>query len=214
MSADGVLAVPEPMVWCRNPADLAAVHRPGVALAVWPRTVPDSLRHFLDRLPAAALPHGRFTVAPRRAAAAVADCVDRACPAPSLGRRLLVTDIAAIIERFGDLTGSWKVAVRLEAVADDSCRKFHADAVPLRLLTTYRGPATQWRPADAGPADAGCADAGPVDAGGAEELPRFAVGLFKGRTYPGQGDAAILHRSPPIQGSGTTRLLLCLDSAE
>jgi hypothetical protein len=41
------------------------------------------------------------------------------------------------------------------------------------------------------------------------ELPRFAAGLFKGERRA--GPAAILHRSPPIAGSGTTRLFLCLN---
>jgi hypothetical protein len=41
------------------------------------------------------------------------------------------------------------------------------------------------------------------------ELPRFAVGLFKGERRA--GPAAILHRSPPIAGTGTTRLFLCLN---
>jgi Protein of unknown function (DUF1826) len=45
--------------------------------------------------------------------------------------------------------------------------------------------------------------------GALNELPRFAVGLFKGERRAGA--AAILHRSPPIAGSGKTRLFLCLN---
>ena len=41
------------------------------------------------------------------------------------------------------------------------------------------------------------------------ELPRFAAGLFKGVVRA--GTEAIVHRSPPVAGSGQTRLFLCLN---
>jgi hypothetical protein len=41
------------------------------------------------------------------------------------------------------------------------------------------------------------------------QLPAFAVALFKGdQVTEGSG---VLHRSPPIAGTGMTRLVLCMD---
>jgi len=41
------------------------------------------------------------------------------------------------------------------------------------------------------------------------QLPAFAVALFKGeQAAEGTG---VLHRSPPIAGTGMTRLVLCVD---
>jgi hypothetical protein len=44
-----------------------------------------------------------------------------------------------------------------------------------------------------------------------KHLERFEVGIFKGRHA---GNACVhppVHRSPPIAGTGTTRLLLCIN---
>ena len=40
------------------------------------------------------------------------------------------------------------------------------------------------------------------------------VGLFRGRLWPGDLPCRLLHRSPPIAGSGETRLLLVIDAAQ
>ena len=78
--------------------------------------------------------------------------------------------------------------------------------MPLRLICNYRGPATQWVPPEAREvALAALRDyAGPL-----RELPRFAAALSKGALAPGQ--VGVVHRSPPIAGTGQTRLFLCLN---
>ena len=44
-------------------------------------------------------------------------------------------------ETGADITGEGGA---LEVVRTDSCRKFHADYVTARLITTYLGEGTQW----------------------------------------------------------------------
>jgi hypothetical protein len=39
----------------------------------------------------------------------------------------------------------------------------------------------------------------------------FWVGILKGDAYPGNAGYGLVHRSPPITGSGLTRVLFCLD---
>ena len=56
--------------------------------------------------------------------------------------------------------------LRLEVVRTDSCRKFHADYVTARLITTYAGEGTDWlADADAARVAAGAATLGPGAAG-------------------------------------------------
>ena len=91
-------------------------------------------------------------------------------------------------------------ALRLEVIETDACRRFHADFVTLRLLSSYVGPGTQWCRANA--ADAIC------------EVPTGAVGVFKGRLL--LDPPTILHRSPPIgaiaTGSGWLRRIRAISS--
>ncbi len=117
-----------------------------------------------------------------------------------------MADLVSLTEAFCRTMDSDIVDIRLETVTHDGCWKYHRDHVPARLLTTYRGPGTQWvtpeRSEDALAQQK--AYSGPL-----EQFAEHAVGLFKGsKAEKGRG---IVHRSPPILGTGTTRILLCLN---
>ena len=72
--------------------------------------------------------------------------------------------------------------------------------ITLRGLLTYIGAGTQWINA---------ADAPDPAPGRINEVPPFTLAVLKGRLM---GDhPAILHRSPPIAGTGRKRLLLVID---
>ena len=57
---------------------------------------------------------------------------------------LLIGDIEALVLAFSAVAQSSLVDVRLDRISHDACWKFHRDTVETRLLTTYRGPATEW----------------------------------------------------------------------
>ncbi|TYC86702.1 DUF1826 domain-containing protein [Novosphingobium sp. BW1] len=108
--------------------------------------------------------------------------------------------MADLCRRFAAIMGCAEVKVRLEVIRTDACRKFHADYVPARLITTLAGPGTQWIEVDA------------ITQGEPEEIHQMRagdVGLFKGRLLA--PEPAILHRSVPLSALGGTRLLLVLD---
>lgn len=115
----------------------------------------------------------------------------------------LVADAALLAGHFCDALSLSRLELRLEVVTTDSCRKFHADYVSARLITTYVGPGTDWL------------DAPEAEAVARGEAPRRInrmeagdVGLFKGKLatlHPA------IHRSPPISQSGDKRLLLVLN---
>jgi len=184
-----------------RPGALAAIDRDGVNLAIWTRRLNPRLRAWIGALDLTALKDGRWDLPlaglPRRLTAGLTGIGLPAGP----GRALLAADLARLACLLSRRTGCWAVTVRLESVDHDACRRFHADNVPVRLITTYAGPGTQW-----------------LDDTGAERRLRQMqpghVGLFKGDAWPGNRGRGILHRSPPVEGTGRRRLLAVIDIAE
>lgn len=127
--------------------------------------------------------------------------------APATGERAaVIDDMAALAAWFADVAGTTLVDIRVDRITGDACWKFHRDHVRLRMLVSYRGPGTEW--VSRGQSETAILQQrdyrGPV-----HRFPRFAVGLFKGGLAG--PEAGIVHRSPPIAGTETVRLLLCLN---
>jgi len=202
LRARQVPGAPEALI-VDEPEGLSAIGWPATALVLWRRQVPSDLAALLDALPFDELPHLRFE-------AIAADRVGEVLAA-ALGPRAgklapLLADVADLARLFARVTGSATIRLRLEAIRDDACRRFHADQVHARLLCTYRGPATEWLAArDVRlAADGYVADPEP---GAIRRLERFEVGLFAGARAP----RPCIHRSPPLSGTGRDRLLLVVD---
>ena len=193
----------------RDRAVLGRITEGGVTLAVWERPVAPDLPAWLDGLPAERLPEGHFIGPAACVPARLATLCDLVGLGESEPRRLLIDDIAELARAFAGLVGSPDVDLRLEALDHDGCWRFHRDHVGYRLNATYRGPGTQWPPLEhaARALRAQRRYRGPLN-----EMPRFAAGLFKGVARA--GSAAVVHRSPPVAGSGTTRLFLCLNEVQ
>lgn len=182
---------------------LAAIHWPGTALVIWRRPIREPVAALVDRLAFAELPHLRLeAVAADRVGEALA--AEFGARAPALGP--LFADAADLARLYARVTGTATVRVRLEAIRDDACRRFHADRVRARLLCTYRGPATEWIPRAAvrRAEDGFVADPDPT---AIRRLERFEVGLLAGALAP----VPCVHRSPPLSATGRDRLLLAVD---
>jgi hypothetical protein len=117
----------------------------------------------------------------------------------------LVADAAILAGLFCEALDLARFELRLEVVRTDSCRKFHADYVNARLITTYAGLGTDWL--DAADADRVAAGHTPQNI---NRMHAFDVGLFKGKLAT---DRPAIHRSPPIAGTGAARLLMVLNPA-
>lgn len=191
---------------CDTSSGLAAISKSGTELVIWQRDLLPCFRDWLDKIDAWNLPDLRVLIAPRDLRRAFEPLLD-ACAMPvGTMRDLLVEDVHELVRGFADITGSELVDVRLERVSHDACWKFHRDNVEARLLTTYRGPATEWvQPAYA---DQALQEQKQFE-GPLERFGLYDVAIFKGRAA-GSG-SGIVHRSPPIEGTGQTRLLLCLN---
>jgi len=155
--------------------------------------------------------------------------LDTAQPDPSVllrdvhdraARELLAADIAALAKAFGALLDRRHLSASLSVVRQDACRKLHFDAVTLRLLCTYSGPGTEWvRDEDAVRANLGRTD---VDFDTANDsvlrrpgaLRRCGPGdviVLKGDAFAGNRGRGAIHRSPPVEGTGLSRLVFKLD---
>lgn len=124
------------------------------------------------------------------------------------GRAMLIDDVTGLATLYADALRVTHVHLRLEPVHDNACTKFHRDCVIARLITTYRGPGTEWVTAE----NAAQALSLQHDYDGELfHVPTRSVAMFKG--CHGGREAGVHHRSPRIAGSGMTRLFFCVDAS-
>lgn len=194
--------------------DLSAILQPGNNLAVWAREPDSAIVAEVTILPLDAFPDCRAQVTGETTRSAVMELL-RARGLDPLAFPAWLADMADLTRRFRALTGGWPVRLRLESLAADGCRRFHVDRTRLRLLCTYLGPGTEWL--DNAQVDRLALETGrPNEAilrhGEPNRLRPFWVGVMKGDQFPGNQGNGLVHRSPPIAGTGETRILFCLDA--
>ena len=186
-----------------TPEGLSAIHHPGCAAAIWRRQPVSGVQSWIDGLFPDVLPRARVILRPEAVRDAAAE-ICKASGTPAAPQRdHLVDDIAALADIFAGLMRARWLRLRLDAVTTNACRKFHIDAVTARLVCTYRGTGTQYR----------------IGADGAEPrriftVPTGAPILLRGTLWPERPHSGLLHRSPPIEGTGETRLVLVLDPVD
>lgn len=165
---------------CSDPMQLAAIHKLDNALAIWWRPVPIAvMRSDLE---------GFVPIRERVHHEHVAIVIGRALAAtkPLEWQAALIADIHDLARRFALLMDVDRLNIRLEPVTDDACRRFHADYVRVRLITTYHGPGTEWTLRQEG------------ETGRIHRMDTGHVGVFKGLDWAPK--LRVLHRSPPIAG--------------
>ena len=183
-----------------TPEGLSAIRRPGCAAAIWRRQPLPSFQDWLDRLDPAHLPRARLILRPEAVRDAVTALCETAGTPEGAERTRLIDDVAALADIFAGLMRASFLRLRLDVVTTNACRKFHVDAITARLICTYRGTGTQYGLSTDG--------AGP---GRVFTVPTGAPILLRGTLWPESPRSGFLHRSPPIEGTGKTRLVLVLD---
>lgn len=185
-----------------NSKALGAIRDEGVGIAIWQRSAPPGLSDLkLD-----GIVDVRFTADIDELPATLNSALDDAGHERGSGRDILHNDILVLANRFAEVMRSEFVEVRLEHVTTNACKKFHADYVTARLITTYVGQGTQWLDRDV-PVDCDCGDPHNI-----QQMQAGDVALFKGRLW--SSDAPAIHRSPPIEGTGEERLMLVVNPAQ
>lgn len=179
---------------------LAAFKRPDCAAAIWHRRPRPEFQAWIDGLQPENLPNGRVILHRGAFRAALTELCDIARTPLCPEREQLINDATAQSEVFADLMETQYLRLRLQAVTTNACRKFHIDAVTARLVCTYRGIGTQYGVSN--------------DRSDPERIftvPTGAPVLLRGTLWPATPARGLRHRSPPIEGTGETRLVLVID---
>jgi hypothetical protein len=185
---------------------LDAIKETDTELVIWHRTLPPGFKEWIDKFTPSSLPQLRVFIAPGDIRLALNPMLDECGLPKDSMRELMISDITDLAYVFSRITNSKRVDLRLENINNDSCWRFHIDYVEARLLTTYRGATTQWvQPAYAKQAlNEQKEFSGPL-----ERLDIDDVAIFNGKSAAQAN--GIVHRSPPIVGTGQSRLLFCLN---
>ncbi|MBO9409293.1 DUF1826 domain-containing protein [Shimia sp. R9_1] len=183
-----------------NLATLSAIHHPGCAAVLWRRQMAPELTTWMQSLPSDHLPKTRVVLRPDRvkdtllqvcALSGTPDCPERA---------LLIDDASEMAMAFANILNAPYLRLRFDIITTNACRRFHIDAVTARLVCTYRGTGTQYG----------------ISPNGEEPnrvftVPTGAPIVLRGTLWPETPQSGLLHRSPPIEGTGETRSVLVLD---
>ncbi|ABD55170.1 DUF1826 domain-containing protein [Jannaschia sp. CCS1] len=183
-----------------DPASLSVLHKPGCAAAIWRRHIPSQAKTWLEGLDPSQLPTGRQMVRPDGVRHAVRDFCKRADTPLGDDLDWLQNDMSMLAEMFAQVMSARVLRLRLDAISTNACSRFHIDAVTARLVCTYRGSGTQYGISTDGRAP--------------RRVFQVATGapiLLRGTLWPEDPPSGVLHRSPPIAGTGETRLVMVLD---
>lgn len=183
-----------------TPKGLCAIRQAGTAAAIWQRQPLQRFQNWIDALTPAHLPRARIMLRPDRVHDAVTRIAEASKLPESAERAMLVDDISALAHIFASAVQAQYLRLRLDVISHNACRKFHVDAVTARLVCTYRGTGTQYG----------------ISTGADTPRRIFTVPtgspiLLRGTLWPEMPGTGLRHRSPPIEGTGETRLVLVFD---
>ncbi len=202
-------------VHSQNPAVLADIYHEHVNLAVWQAQPACAIRDYAQSLCQGTRPLNLKIVGTTQE---ISQHLATSLPADQ-GRALLLDHLGQCCAMFSELFEAEALGLRLETLEHAMCPRFHVDNLPVRLITTLHGVATQWLPAHAverrwlGRAGAGQADetSGLIRDGRAiQQLETGDVALMKGEGWEGNHGRGLVHRSPE-PAPGDRRLVLTLD---
>lgn len=201
-----------------SPSVLPEIFREDANFVVWHRKLCSSIEQAAKQV-VEDKPNLQLSVAvtTKSAASHVSKALGSSDPSNALSE-----DIAVLVDMYSCLFELKHVGLRLSTLDHAMCSRFHVDIVPCRLLTTYRGIATEWLPnplidrSKLGRGNQGKPDAESGLYKKQESIQRLVEGevaLLKGEHWQGNEGAGLVHRSPAME-NGTSRLLLTLDSIE
>jgi hypothetical protein len=180
--------------------DLSILRHQAKAAVIWNREPLDSFQSWIDTLEPDQLPKARVSLRPRDVRTMVRSiCSVSGTPSCAESRRF-VDDVAALADLFATIMRTPYLRLRLDVIDSNACRKFHIDRVTARLICTYRGTGTQY-----GTEASGC------DPRTVFTVPTGNPIVLRGTLWPEKPDTCLRHRSPPIEGTDETRLVLILD---
>ena len=187
-----------PVTFVHELHDMSAALAPDQDAAIWARTVPPKVQQWLDFLPARNLPSGRFVLSPVQVAACMRDLFKSTSIPASPALDWLCEDAGRLAQSVAQLDNTDLVRLRVERIVNNACSKLHIDNVVARLICTYRGQGT-------------ALGLDPKTEAQLQTVPTGLPILLKGKQWPGARMPSLHHRSPAIEGTGESRLVLVLE---
>lgn len=190
---------------------LTEITKPQVNLALWQRPIQQEISHEVAHL------HGAQLLDVRRPSSLVSmdnDVCDllQQQGVPPENFENLRADLAQLAGFMYSVSQKPDFTFRLFTTDRDDCRRFHLDRTNLRMMCTYKGPGSEWLTdpqVDRGALARGEPNEAIIRFGEPSHFQPFWVGIHRGDPLNvGEG---LVHRSPPLEGSGQVRVLLCLD---
>lgn len=186
-----------------TPDGLSAIRQSGCAAVIWKRRPLPRFQTWIDSLAPEHLPRARIILRPELVCDALLNITSACGLSTGPGRDLLIDDVSALAAIFADVMRVDYLRLRLDVTNDNVCRKFHIDAVTARLVCTYRGTGTQYGISTDG--NHPCH---------VSTVPTGSPIILRGTHWPETPISGFLHRSPPIEGTEETRLVLALDPVD
>ena len=177
---------------------LPAVIERAVDAAISTRPLPTIVGRWIDDIAAENLPEARYVLHPNRVAACVENLFASRGLTATPALTWLAEDAGKLARCVCRIAGTDRVRLRIEAVDDNACSRLHIDHVVARMICTYRGPGTQLGLEASDPSEI-------------QTVPTGMPVLLKGKLWPSQPAPKLRHRSPPIDGTDITRLILVLE---
>ncbi len=183
--------------------DLAVIRNRECAASIWQRSLMPQFETWIQGLALNQLPVARELVKTSELRDRILQiCLDCGLP-NSPEQHYFIDDVVELAENFADIMAAQYLRLRFDVVTTNSCRKFHIDSVKARLICTYRGTGTQYG-----------ISIGGDDPQDISTVPTGSPMMIRGTQWSETPESGLLHRSPPIEERGETRLLLVIDPIE
>ena len=180
--------------------DFSIIQDPDCAAVLCQTQLSSHVLAWLASLGPMCLPKARVILRPDRVQSALVQICDMSQMPVCSEREAFIAHAQQLSDAFMHIMKAPYMRLRLDIISHNACSRFHIDAMTARLICTYRGSGTQYGLANA--------DGDPETV---HTVPTGAAIVLRGKRWPPKAKVDLVHRSPPIQGTGQTRLVLVLD---
>ncbi len=166
---------------------------------IWERHIPVNIQDWLNKIDPKLIPSFRHIFHKNEVSKNINNIFENSL-SKDTQINWLIQDITRLSKLFSSLMNVDYIRLRMEVVSTNSCRKFHIDTVKSRLICTYRGQGTQYGKS--------------IDGNDPKQFnttPTSSPILLRGTLWTDNNTIMILHRSPPIEGTGETRFVFVID---
>ena len=183
--------------------ELSQINTPDCAAVIWQRPGRVEFQAWLDNLDPEKLPSARIIMTPEDARKTLEEVCEASGTPDCPERQMFIDDVVMLADKFTQLMSTPYLRLRLDVVTTNACKKFHVDYLTARLVCTYRGTGTEYGVASDG-----------IEPKSVYNLATGSPLLMRGKHWPNSPVSSFLHRSPPIEGTGETRLVLVFDPVQ